>query len=37
MPTIIKLPKYEWIDDWVLGDDINFEMQDFALFKLSYI
>jgi hypothetical protein len=21
MPTIIKLPKYEWIDDWVLGDD----------------
>ena len=26
MPTIIKLPKYEWIDDWVLGDDINFEI-----------
>ena len=26
MPTIIKLPKYEWISDWVLGDDINFEI-----------
>lgn len=26
MPTIIKLPKYEWIEDWLLGDDINFEL-----------
>jgi hypothetical protein len=26
MPTIIRLPKYEWINDWVLGDDINFEL-----------
>ena len=26
MPTIIKLPKYEWVADWILGDDINFEI-----------
>lgn len=26
MPTIIRLPKYEWVRDWVLGDDINFEL-----------
>lgn len=33
MPTIIKLPKYEWIEDYVLGDDVNFEIETFGVSK----
>lgn len=33
MPIIIKLPEGEWIEDYILGDEINFEVETFGVSK----